>query len=38
MNDGAEPIGTSPEEFSALIRSEMDKWSKIIRSAGIVGQ
>ncbi len=38
MNDGAEPIGTSPEEFSALIRAEMEKWSKIIRSAGIAGQ
>ena len=38
MNDGAEPIGTSPEEFSDFIRSEMEKWAKIIRNAGIVGQ
>ena len=38
MNDGAEPIGTSPEEFSAFIHSEMDKWAKIIRGAGIEGQ
>jgi tripartite-type tricarboxylate transporter receptor subunit TctC len=38
MNDGAEPIGSSPEEFSAFIRSETEKWAKIVRNAGIVGQ
>ena len=38
MNDGAEPIGSSPEEFSAFIRSETEKWAKIVRDAGIVGQ
>lgn len=35
INDGSEPIGTTPEEFSAFIQSETDKWAKVIRDAGI---
>lgn len=31
----AEPVGSSPEEFAAFIRSETDKWAKTIRAAGI---
>ena len=30
-----EPSGTSPEEFDAFIRTEIDKWAKVIKSAGI---
>jgi tripartite-type tricarboxylate transporter receptor subunit TctC len=32
---GFEPVGDSPEEFAAYIRSEIAKWSKVIRDAGI---
>jgi tripartite-type tricarboxylate transporter receptor subunit TctC len=32
---GLEPIGNSPEEFTAVIKSEMPKWTKVIRDAGI---
>jgi tripartite-type tricarboxylate transporter receptor subunit TctC len=32
---GAEPAGGSAEAFAARIRSERDKWSRLIRSAGI---
>lgn len=35
MNDGAEPVGSSPDEFAAYIRSETDKWAKVIKAAGI---
>ncbi len=35
IGDGAEPIGSSPEEFAALIRSDMAKWAKVIKDAGI---
>jgi tripartite-type tricarboxylate transporter receptor subunit TctC len=35
INDGSEPVWTTPEEFSAFIRSETDKWAKVIREAGI---
>jgi tripartite-type tricarboxylate transporter receptor subunit TctC len=33
--DGAEPIGSSPEEFHAYIRSETAKWAGVIKQAGI---
>lgn len=33
--DGAEPIGSSPEEFGAYIRAETIKWAKVVKSAGI---
>jgi len=29
------PRPTSPEEFSALIRSEIQKWAKVVKDAGI---
>jgi tripartite-type tricarboxylate transporter receptor subunit TctC len=32
---GAEPVGSSPEAFAALLRSEGEKWARLIRSAGI---
>jgi len=35
FNAGTEAIGGSPEELAALIRSDMAKWGKLIRAAGI---
>jgi tripartite-type tricarboxylate transporter receptor subunit TctC len=32
---GAEPVGSTPEDFGALIRSEKDKWGKVIKTANI---
>jgi tripartite-type tricarboxylate transporter receptor subunit TctC len=32
---GVEPVGNSPEECDAFVRSEMAKWSKVIRAAGL---
>jgi tripartite-type tricarboxylate transporter receptor subunit TctC len=32
---GAEVATQSPDEFAAFIRSEIDKWAKVIRAAGI---
>ena len=32
---GAEPVGSTPEEFTAFIKAEADKWSRVIREAGI---
>lgn len=31
---GAEPAASTPEEFGAYIRSEIAKWSKVIRQSG----
>jgi tripartite-type tricarboxylate transporter receptor subunit TctC len=33
--DGAVPVGSSPQQFAAFLRSEMQKWGKVIRDAGI---
>lgn len=35
INDGPVAIGNTPEEFTAFIKSEQDKWSKVIRAAHI---
>jgi tripartite-type tricarboxylate transporter receptor subunit TctC len=32
---GAQPVGGTPEEFRAFIRSEIAKWQKVIRDAGV---
>jgi tripartite-type tricarboxylate transporter receptor subunit TctC len=33
-----EPAGTTPEEFEQKVRSELAKWGKVIRSAGVKPQ
>ena len=33
--DGAEPVGSTPEDFAAFIRSESEKWAKVAAAAGI---
>jgi len=32
---GADPIGSSPEEHAAFIKSEIEKWHKVAQQAGI---
>jgi tripartite-type tricarboxylate transporter receptor subunit TctC len=36
--DGAQPVGSSPAEFGALIKSELEKWARVARAAGIEQQ
>jgi tripartite-type tricarboxylate transporter receptor subunit TctC len=31
---GMVPIGSTPEQFDALIRSEMEKWAKVVKASG----
>jgi tripartite-type tricarboxylate transporter receptor subunit TctC len=31
---GMEPVGSTPEQFDALIRSEIDKWAKVVKLSG----
>ena len=33
-NQGAEAVGSTPEEFAAYIRSETVKWAKVVRDSG----
>jgi len=35
---GADPKTAAPEAFAAYIRSEITKWSKVVRDAGIAMQ
>jgi tripartite-type tricarboxylate transporter receptor subunit TctC len=37
-SDGAEPVGTTPSEFAAHIKSELEKWTKVARAAKIEPQ
>jgi tripartite-type tricarboxylate transporter receptor subunit TctC len=32
---GAEPVGNTPEQFAAFIRSEMTRYAKIVRDARV---
>jgi tripartite-type tricarboxylate transporter receptor subunit TctC len=34
-HEGAEPVGNTPQQFGAHIKSEIEKWRKVIRAAGI---
>jgi tripartite-type tricarboxylate transporter receptor subunit TctC len=36
--DGAEPLGSTPSEFAALIREELAKWTRVARAANIEPQ
>ena len=36
--DGAEPLGSTPAEFSAFIRRELDKWGRVVEVAKIERQ
>ena len=33
--DGAVPVGSTPQQFAAFLKTEMQKWAKVIREAGI---
>ena len=35
IREGADPVGNSPAEFAKYMQSEIDKWRKVIRAAGI---
>jgi tripartite-type tricarboxylate transporter receptor subunit TctC len=35
LAQGAEPVGSSPEEFRAYIGAEIEKWGKVVRASGL---
>jgi tripartite-type tricarboxylate transporter receptor subunit TctC len=35
---GAAPVGSTADEFAALIRAEYDKWGPVVKAAGIRGE
>jgi tripartite-type tricarboxylate transporter receptor subunit TctC len=38
LRDGLETVGDSPQEFAALVKSEIAKWIKVVKAAGIKPQ
>jgi tripartite-type tricarboxylate transporter receptor subunit TctC len=38
LRDGLEPTGTTPAEFAAIIKTEVAKWLKVAKAAGITAQ
>lgn len=36
--DGAEPVGSTPDELGAYFRREVDKYAKVIRAANVHGE
>jgi tripartite-type tricarboxylate transporter receptor subunit TctC len=38
VGDGSEAVGSTPAEFTAVIRAEHDQWSRVIKQAGIKGK
>ena len=35
---GADPVGNTPDEMAALVRSDMAKWAKVVKAAGAQGR
>ena len=33
--EGAEPVGSTPQEFAAFFKNEVDRYAQVIRSANI---
>ena len=34
-SEGATPVGSTPEEFRAVLKAEIDKWTKVAKAANI---
>lgn len=38
LRQGAEPVGSSPAQFAALIRTEMAKYAQVVKQAGVTAE
>jgi len=38
VNGGADPVGNTPEQYTAFVQNEITKWAKVIKAAGIKGE
>ena len=37
LKQGLEPVGSTPEEFAAHIKSELAKWTRVFKETGLQG-
>jgi tripartite-type tricarboxylate transporter receptor subunit TctC len=35
LAQGNDPVGSTPEEFGRHLRTEIDKWSKVVQASGL---
>ena len=35
---GTEPVGSTPEQYTAFMQNEIAKWAKVIKASGIKGE
>jgi len=35
VREGAEPGGNTPQQFAALIKAGLEKWSKVVKESGV---
>ena len=35
QKEGADPVGSTPEQFDKRIRNEVAKWEKVVKAAGL---
>lgn len=35
---GADPVGNTPEQYTAFVQNEITKWARVIKAAGIKGE
>ena len=35
LRDGADPVASTPEQYGAYLKAEIDRWSKVARAGSI---
>lgn len=35
LADGADPVGSTPDEFRTFVANEIGKWTNVVKAAGI---
>ena len=38
IKQGLVPVGNTPDEFGAYIKSELEKWTRVFREMGLQGE
>jgi tripartite-type tricarboxylate transporter receptor subunit TctC len=38
LEQGAEPVGSTPEEFAKLLREEVARWAEVVKISGAIAE